>query len=143
MTGRVFIEKDTEDIVVSYFEIPDKKEKITEREKHIMRLINHYVIEQKNYLNPELSLGTLEDHFQINRKYISSAINKITGKNFNTYLNELRIQEAIDMLSSVRYDSYSIDAISGEAGFNSRRPFYEYFKKITNLTPSEFRKKRD
>ncbi|PXV65913.1 helix-turn-helix protein [Dysgonomonas alginatilytica] len=115
--------------------------KPTKEEMQIMEQIKTFILADKNYKNPDLTMELLASKLHINRKYISSAINKVTGKNFNTYINEYRIQEAIRILSSPEHNIITIDGVAEMVGFNNRKSFYEYFKKITGLTPSHFRKK--
>lgn len=118
-------------------------EKISEKslpeEIHIMQLIHNYIIIEKHYLDVELTLDKLAKELTINRSYLSSSINNITGKNFNSYVNEYRIASAIHMLNNTNKDFNSIDDIYIACGFNSKRSFYYSFKKITGITPGEYR----
>ena len=74
----------------------------------------------------------------VNRNYLSHAVNCCTGKSFTTYMNELRIKEAILLLSDSKA-IFTLEGIALETGFNDRKTFYTAFKKITGLSPSEFR----
>jgi len=73
-----------------------------------------------------------------NRTYLSHAINKCTGKNFTSCINEYRIKEALQMMSN-HSKKFSFEGIAFEVGFNDRKTFYTAFKKITGFTPSIFR----
>jgi len=75
---------------------------------------------------------------KVNRTYISRAINQCTGKNFSTFINEYRIKEAI-LIMSEDAEKYSFEGLGYEVGFNDRKTFYNAFKKITGLSPSDFR----
>jgi AraC-like DNA-binding protein len=44
------------------------------------------------------------------------------------------------MLSNKDFKMFSVDHIAAQAGFNDRYNFYRVFKKITGLSPTEFRK---
>lgn len=118
-------------------------EKISEKsppeEINIMQLIHNYIIIEKHYLDTELTLEKLAKDLTINRSYLSSSINNITGKNFNSYVNEYRIASAIHMMDNPNKDFNSIDDIYIACGFNSKRSFYYSFKKITGITPGEYR----
>ena len=70
------------------------------------------------------------------RHHVSAAINKCTQKNFNTIINEYRIKEAVLALSN---DKLNVDRIALLCGFSDRRSFYRVFKKMTGLSPTEFR----
>lgn len=110
----------------------------TPEEVHIMQQVHDYVITAKNYLNPELSLDRLAQDLATNRSYLSSAVNNVMGKNFNAYINEYRISEAIRILNSRNNNRYPIDDIYLACGFNSKRSFYYSFKKITGITPGKY-----
>ena len=68
-------------------------------------------------------------------------INQHLGfRNFNTYLNSYRIQEATEILADPLNASTPILNVAMEVGFNSLAPFNRAFKAATGLTPREFRK---
>jgi len=106
----------------------------------LMKEIQRIIVTEKGYADSSLTLNTLAEKINVNRSYISSAINKTTGKNFNAYINEFRIKEAIKQLSDKKSFSLTIDEIAFRSGFTNRQSFYESFKKITGLSPTGFRK---
>lgn len=114
----------------------------TEEDRLVMKKVYEVVVKEKVYKDLDLSLDSLSKKMDVNRNYLSKAINRTTGKNFNTYINEYRVKEAINILSSEKSDVISIDAIAFEVGFNNRTSFYQSFKKITGLSPSDFRNNR-
>lgn len=132
-------------------DIEDEHEKVceekienvsSEEDRILMRKVYEVVIKEKIFKDLDLTLDSLSKKMDINRNYLSKAINRTTGKNFNTYINEHRVKEAIKLLSSEKSDIISIDAIALEVGFNNRTSFYQSFKKITGLSPSDFRNNR-
>lgn len=114
----------------------------SEEDQSVMEKVYEAVIKEKIFKDLDLTLDSLAKSMDINRNYLSKAINRTTGKNFNTYINEHRVKEAIKLLSSEKSDIISIDAIALEVGFNNRTSFYQSFKKITGLSPSDFRSNR-
>lgn len=114
----------------------------SEEDRMVMKKVYEVVIKEKVFKDLDLTLDSLAKSMDINRNYLSKAINRTTGKNFNTYINEYRVKEAIKLLSSEKSDIISIDAIAIEVGFNNRTSFYQSFKKITGLSPSDFRNNR-
>ena len=74
-----------------------------------------------------------------NYKNVSQVINELIGKNFNTLLNEYRIQEACRRFNDIaNFGNYTIEAVGNSVGYGSRSTFVTQFKLITGLTPSEF-----
>ena len=74
-----------------------------------------------------------------NRTYISSIVNRRYKMSFTEYINRLRIQEAIRILSDPSNQD-SLKSISESIGYNSTTTFYSKFKEVTGLTPASFRK---
>lgn len=91
--------------------------------------------------NQEFSVKRLSE--LVGEKYwiVSQVINDRYGNNFNAMLAEYRINEACRRLSdSEHYGQLTIEAIAQSLGFKSRSNFAATFKRITGLTPSEFKK---
>ncbi|MFD2248401.1 AraC family transcriptional regulator [Pontibacter ruber] len=61
---------------------------------------------------------------------------KHTNKTYNTFLNEVRINEACKKIMSGNFDC--IASIAYSTGFNSAINFNKVFKKIMGLSPSEY-----
>jgi AraC-like DNA-binding protein len=113
--------------------VPDKADYI------LMEAIEQLMNEQKLYKDSGVTLFSVAEKLKVSRNYVSNAINHCTGKNFNTYINEYRIKEAIHILSENQRSRLSVDDIASEAGFNDRHIFSRTFKKITGLSPTSFR----
>lgn len=116
-----------------------EEEQPTQEDVALMKEVHELVSKEKIFKNADLTLDLMAKQMSINRNYLSKAINQTTGKNFNTYINEYRVKEAIKILSNEKSDVISIDAIAFDVGFNNRTSFYQSFKKITGLSPSDFR----
>ena len=106
----------------------------------MMEKLNHLMQTEKLYRKPDLTLPETADKLNTNRTYLSKTINAIEKKNFTIYINELRIKDAVILLSDSKNIKYSMDYIAEEVGFTNRTTFSQVFKKITGLTPTEFRK---
>jgi YesN/AraC family two-component response regulator len=112
---------------------PDKADRL------LMEKIEELFENEKIYYDVDLSIDILAQKLNTNRNYVSAAINHCMKKNFNTFINEYRVKEAIQMMSKSDSQLYSIDHFAYSAGFNDRKNFYRVFKKITGLSPTEFR----
>ena len=95
-------------------------------------------LEAKEYfLKQECNSYNIARKLNTNTTYLSKVINAHFGKNFNTYINDLRINYAIVRLKNdVIFRSFSIQAIAEEIGYKSADSFTKYFKKDTGLNPS-------
>lgn len=106
-----------------------EEEQPTQEDVALMKEVHELVSKEKIFKNADLTLDLMAKQMSINRNYLSKAINQTTGKNFNTYINEYRVKEAIKILSNEKSDVISIDAIAFDVGFNNRTSFYQSFKK--------------
>lgn len=96
---------------------------------------------EKLYLNTKLTLKECAKSIGTNEKYLSNYLNKNHKLNFNTFINNYRIEAAKKMLLSDDSEMYTIEAIAKMAGFNSKSSFNAVFKKHIGMTPSEFKNK--
>lgn len=88
-----------------------------------------------------LSIRQLAEHLGTQEYLLRRLINAGLGyRNFNDYLNELRIKEACHILSDKEQTSTAIIRIAMDLGFGSLAPFNRAFKDRTGKTPTEFRK---
>ena len=91
------------------------------------------------FTNPNLSLSSLSVDLQTNTKYLSYIINTHKKKDFNNYINDLRVYYIINVIRNTPvYLNYKISYLSKESGFSSHSKFTSIFKKTTGLTPSAF-----
>ena len=92
------------------------------------------------YLNPKLTLPQLAEQLDINANYLSQVINQELDLNFYDFVNQYRVDAAKEILNSEKAQTFTLEAIAEEVGFNSRSAFNRAFKKFTQMTPSQYRK---
>lgn len=93
----------------------------------------------KQFTKQDMSLALLASHFDTNTKYLSEIINSHKHKNFNSYINELRINYITDKLKNNRtYLQYKISYLAEESGFSSHSSFATVFKGVTGISPTVF-----
>ncbi|RCW41751.1 AraC family transcriptional regulator [Paenibacillus prosopidis] len=84
-----------------------------------------------------LRLGALADQFFISPYYLSRMFKEITGFAFSDYVILTRIKEAQRLL---RESDRSITDIAAAVGFENFSHFGKTFKKITRISPRDYRK---
>ena len=114
----------------------------TER-RVLVEKLDDLMSREKPYLRPDLTISEVAGALEINRTYLSDAVNRVLGNSFTTYLNELRIRDAVNLISDPSSDQYTVDGLARMAGFSNRKTFHNAFVRTTGLTPSEFRRNRD
>ncbi len=107
-----------------------------ETKQHILEGLKK--LEEKEYfLRQDCNSYNVAKKINTNTSYLSKVVNSHFGKNFNTYINDLRINYAILRLKNdVIFRSYSIQSIAEEVGYKSADSFSKYFKLNTGLNPS-------
>jgi len=94
---------------------------------------------KKLYLENNLTLNELSKKLNTNSNYLSKVINSSKGKNFSTYVSDLRIDYCIEKLKTdTTFRKYTISAIAFEMGFNNVESFSKAFHKKTEIYPSYF-----
>lgn len=93
------------------------------------------------FLNKGITLSSVAKKIKTNSKYLSEVINIHKKKNFAAYINELRIDYAINRLAKdKKFRSYKIPFIAEELGYNNEQAFTLAFKKRTGITLSTYLK---
>lgn len=108
----------------------DTTNKILSPVEQILKYINDHYSEN-------ITLEELEEKFYLNKSYICRIFRKTMGISLINYIQHKRILEAQQMLLTT---DASIINISLECGFSNLQHFYRVFKKMTDLTPNEYKK---
>lgn len=90
----------------------------------------------ENLNNPELNIDFLTDKMAMSRTSLYNKIKALTGIGANDYINRIRIEKAVQLLTDTQL---SITEISEEVGFTYQRYFSTAFKQIKGVTPTQFR----
>jgi AraC-like DNA-binding protein len=101
------------------------------------RLINEFE-ENKIFLNKDINLHSLSEILNTNTTYLSKAINICTSDNFNTLLNQYRIDYFKNLVNEKENKTYTLKYLYSKSGYKSQSSFYRAFKTIENKTPTEY-----
>ena len=92
---------------------------------------------EKNYNNYDFCVSDLAEYLGVSTSYAGKKFRNKFGQSFNTYLSELRIEKASQLLIST---DMKIGKIGEMCGFRTDAYFVTIFKKIKQISPQEFRK---
>lgn len=99
----------------------------------------HDFEKQQLYLERKVSLSYVAANVETNTKYLSYIIKKHKGKDFNKYINDLRIDYIVQKINDEpAYRQYKINVLAEESGFSSHSKFATIFKANVGISPSEF-----
>ncbi|WP_407475513.1 helix-turn-helix domain-containing protein [Elizabethkingia anophelis] len=123
-------------------DIEDKVIRVTSEDiaQEILEELNTFETNEL-FLQKGITLSSLAKQIRTNSRYLSEVINIYKGKNFATYLNDLRIDYAIRRLANdKRFRSYKIPFIAEGLGYNNEQAFAMAFKKRTGTPVSIYLK---
>ncbi len=101
--------------------------------------VRKFVLEEKPYLNPQLTLERFAALVDVSPRQVSLVVNRCFGQNFHEYINRFRIEEAKRLLHAAELQENTILEIAQRAGFNSKATFNRFFKALVGVTPSAYR----
>ena len=110
----------------------------TDAKQYVIR-IKHFMRSEKPYLDANLTLAQLATKLQIPSHILSRVINEKVGLNFFDFINQYRVEEVKSKIKEPEYDNLSLLGIAFECGFNTKSAFNRVFKKMTGVTPSEYK----
>jgi AraC-like DNA-binding protein len=104
--------------------------------------IMSYLKTDKPYLKPDFSIHDICIRFDKPQHHIYYCFSNVLNKNFIELKKELRVQYALELLSSNAAENVlSMEGIGRQAGFASNSNFYACFKEVTGLTPNQWLQK--
>lgn len=112
-------------------DIPESKSDSTSLANNIQHIIN------ENFGNTKLSLEYIANELSYNPKYISQVFKKAFNTTIQNYIENLRINNACNLLES---GITSVKEISTFCGYKDPLYFSKVFKKYIGLSPSAYRK---
>ncbi len=114
----------------------DKQEKsrvkANTNQKMLERVIDYL---NNNYQNSEINVSNLADQFHINNAYLGKLFQEFTGQSISSYLLDVRMKRAKDLLMTC--PDMSVAQVAREVGFVSNAYFTTSFRKYYGVSPSK------
>ena len=123
-------------LVNNFKVISDEKKRISSTDKDMERMqrIMFYIDEN---IDKGVSLQGIADREHLNTYYLSHFIKRMLGISFQEYLNYIRLDKSLKLLSTT---NKTITEISYESGFPSTKSLNRIFRREFDCSPSEYRK---
>ncbi|MDR2235350.1 MAG: AraC family transcriptional regulator [Chryseobacterium sp.] len=112
---------------------------VEEKNKQI-EFLKDFMREKEPYLDSSLTIQDLSEQVKMPVKDLSALINLYMDKHFFDFVNEYRIEKAMQILKDPSQKELTVLEILYQVGFNSKSSFNTSFKKYTGKTPTDFRK---
>ena len=90
---------------------------------------------QENYSNSSMGLGMVSEHCKLSEGYLSAMFKEEMDINFGDYIEKIRIEKACELLLKGEL----VADIAEKTGYNSVQSFRRAFKRVKDVSPSEYR----
>ncbi len=100
--------------------------------KQIMDFVERHYAEN-------LKLDTLAELFNYTSGYLGKIFKNYTGAHFHTYLDQIRIQKAIELLG----EGHKVHQVAQRVGYANADYFHSKFKKYVGESPSSYKVKKN
>jgi len=106
-----------------------------------IKALEQFMKDDEPFLDADLTIQNLATQIGYSQKELSTLINLHIGKHFFDFINQYRIRKAMTILENPLEKNSTVLEILYQVGFNSKSSFNTAFKKYSNLTPIEYRKR--
>ena len=117
----------------------EKSSLTSEIQENTLSKLQNLMESEKPFLEDSFSMPFLAKKLSVSPHHLSQILNESLGQSFFDFTAQYRVQEAQKLL--IKNPNLKIEEIAEMVGYNSKSAFNTAFKKITGLSPSEFRKK--
>ncbi|MEW6981518.1 helix-turn-helix domain-containing protein [Colwelliaceae bacterium 6471] len=107
----------------------------------IFQELDQLVTSNQWFLKPRLTLSDVSHLTGLQTRDISRAINVVTNKSFNEYINNYRVDFVCSTLDE--HPQKTLSDVAVDAGFSSKATFNKVFKQISGTTPSEYKSRKE
>ncbi len=119
----------------------DKLKRITsylEERTGFSSKVKQAIAYMNDHYREDIAVEDIANNVAVHKVYLSRIFKEEVGKNLYTYLNEVRVNKAKELLDK---GELRISDIVYETGFNSAQSFYYTFKQMTGVSPKEYKRK--
>ncbi|CAI6059368.1 response regulator [Cohnella sp. JJ-181] len=104
--------------------------------QHVFAITQHI---HEHYGDERLSINRMAERLYLTPTYLCRIFKERTGQTINSYITDVRIEQAKTLLRDRRV---KLSEISRRVGYQSANHFTKIFKKTTGMNPSEFRERQ-
>ena len=101
---------------------------------HIINEIRKYI---SAHFSEDITLSSVAQAVHLSPYYVSKMFKKVTGEKFIDYLTSVRMEKAMELLSSCDSRIYEV---AERVGYKSTKHFSQVFRTYTGKTPFEYKK---
>lgn len=126
----------------------EKKQRLNNSSRRYLislgRDLTQYLVDTKAFLDQDLSVFLLAEHFHVSEDEIIDALHRTHGISFSEYIDSLRIEYAIKLLDEQKEqfhvdDPDDITRLAHQCGYLERSVFERSFQKVMQTTLKDYR----
>lgn len=118
---------------------PQGKDRLgSEETKDLKKKLDHFINEEKLFLDKGLTLKNLAEKLNTSPNNLSWLLNHVYQISFYDFINQKRIAEFQKKVNEGRHQHHTLFALAMEVGFNSKSTFNKAFKTLNNDTPKNY-----
>ncbi len=129
--------RDTQEMLRQFFRqtVEALDQSLQSYQQKLLGKVKQYI--EAHLRDSQLRLENIADAVHVTHSHLSRIFKRSEGINISDYITQKRIEKATHLLRST---SESISFVSEQVGYASPYYFSACFKKVTGMTPSEYRK---
>ncbi|HZK27082.1 MAG TPA: response regulator [Thermoclostridium sp.] len=112
-----------------------QKQEQEKRTQDVIGIIQKH-INDNVHIQDEITLIRLSDLVHFNPSYLSRLFKQEVGVNISDYIGDIRMKKAKLLLEN---PNMKVNAVAEALGYGTATNFTRFFKKMTNMTPQEYR----
>lgn len=121
----------------SFGQLIDVVGQVYDRDKNVIYKALNYINE--NY-NRDINLKAVSDYVHLSKNYFVNIFKKEVGESFVEYLTRIRVERAKVLLKN---PELRISEVGGMVGIEDQKYFSKVFKKITGMTPTQYKEQEN
>lgn len=118
---------------LSYINNTAENVKLKKKNENLFSQVVDYI--DTHFTDPDMCLKKVADIFSYTEKYLSHFFKKNMEVGFNSYLTNLRMQYALELLEN---NEHSISKVAAQCGFTDALYFSKVFKQSMGCPPTEY-----
>ena len=115
--------------IIEHYGTIEKLGNVRENED-VATLVVQYIYE---HYQENITLETLSKQFFLSPKSLSKKIKKRINIDLRVFINDIRVQKAVEMIDDPKYYGVSISEIAAKCGFSSMTTFYRSYERNYNF----------
>ena len=91
----------------------------------------------REYYKDGITLDEISRRLRVTPEYLGTLFHREVGTSFSTYIRNVRMDKARELLCGTQLKLYEI---AEKTGYSDPKYFSKVFREVTGLTPAEYRK---